>query len=51
MIDTSDSIVLTQRKYCLDLLSDFRLLASKIVATPMQSNVALTCDPTDDDPP
>ncbi|GJY04351.1 ribonuclease H-like domain-containing protein [Tanacetum coccineum] len=38
------------RKYWLDLLSDFTLLACKPFVIPLDQNVSITSEPTDDDP-
>ncbi|GJW79123.1 ribonuclease H-like domain-containing protein [Tanacetum coccineum] len=35
-------LCLSQRKYCLELLSEYGLLACKLAATPMQQNVSLS---------
>lgn len=49
VLDNKDGICLSQRKYCLDLLSDYGLLACKPAATPMQQNVSLSHVETESD--
>ena len=48
--DIENGICLNQRKYCLDLLSEYGMLACKPAKTPLQSKLVLTNEPTDDDP-
>nr|GEV76025.1 hypothetical protein [Tanacetum cinerariifolium] len=38
------------RKYCLELINEFGLLASKTSYIPMQPNISLSSEPKDDDP-
>ncbi|GJT37724.1 putative RNA-directed DNA polymerase [Tanacetum coccineum] len=46
VIDTDRGLCLSQRKYCLDLLSDFGLLACKPSATPLEQNLTITNEPS-----
>lgn len=39
VIDVDNGVVLTQRKYCLDILSEYGLLACKPAAIPMLVNI------------
>jgi hypothetical protein len=48
--DIESGICLNQRKYCLDLLSEYGMLACKPAKTPLQSKLVLTNEPTDNDP-
>jgi hypothetical protein len=48
--DTNDGICINQRKYCLDLLSEYGMLACKPAKTPLQSKLVLTNEATDNDP-
>ncbi|GJZ31859.1 ribonuclease H-like domain-containing protein [Tanacetum coccineum] len=48
--DTDDGICLSQRKYCLDLLSDFGLLACKPFVVPLEQNTSITSKSSDSDP-
>ncbi|GKC29647.1 ribonuclease H-like domain-containing protein [Tanacetum coccineum] len=41
VLETSNGICLNQRKYCLELIDEFGLLASKPSYIPMQSNISL----------
>ncbi|GJW46010.1 RNA-directed DNA polymerase, eukaryota [Tanacetum coccineum] len=50
VIDTDKGLCLSQRKYCLDLLSDFGLLACKPSATPLEQNLVVSNEPTSTDP-
>nr|GEU36965.1 ribonuclease H-like domain-containing protein [Tanacetum cinerariifolium] len=50
VIDTNNSLCLSQRKYCLDLLSDFGLLACKPSATPHEQNLVIANEPSNSDP-
>ncbi|PWA87488.1 hypothetical protein CTI12_AA130010 [Artemisia annua] len=45
-----DAIEDLKRKYCLDLLSEFGLLACKPSAIPLEQSVYITSEPTDTDP-
>ncbi|GJY17476.1 ribonuclease H-like domain-containing protein [Tanacetum coccineum] len=49
VLETEQGLCLSQRKYCLDLLSDFGLLACKPSATPLEQNLSITNEPTDID--
>ena len=48
--DTNKGICINQRKYCLDLLAEYGMLACKPAKTPLQSKLVLTNEPTDNDP-
>ncbi|GJS99232.1 putative RNA-directed DNA polymerase [Tanacetum coccineum] len=50
VIDTDKGLCLSQRKYCLDLLSDFGLLACKPSATPLEQNLTISNEPSYTDP-
>ncbi|GJY03967.1 ribonuclease H-like domain-containing protein [Tanacetum coccineum] len=50
VLETLNGICLSQRKYCLELIDDFGLLASKPSYIPMQPNISLSSEPKDDDP-
>ncbi|GJW79007.1 putative RNA-directed DNA polymerase [Tanacetum coccineum] len=50
VIDTDRGLCLSQRKYCLDLLSDFGLLACKPSAIPLEQNFTITNEPSSTDP-
>ncbi|GKA10073.1 ribonuclease H-like domain-containing protein [Tanacetum coccineum] len=45
VLDTHQGLFLSQRKYCLDWLSEFGLLACKPSATPLEQNVAISNEP------
>ncbi|GJT12897.1 ribonuclease H-like domain-containing protein [Tanacetum coccineum] len=47
VLKTEQGLCLSQRKYCLDLLSDFGLLACKPTATPLDQNFSLSIEPTE----
>ncbi|GJT56681.1 ribonuclease H-like domain-containing protein [Tanacetum coccineum] len=47
--DNKDGICLSQRKYCLELLHEYGLLAAKHVDTPLPENTTLNYVETDDD--
>ncbi|GJW60703.1 ribonuclease H-like domain-containing protein [Tanacetum coccineum] len=49
VLETDQGLCLSQRKYCLDLLSEFRLLACKPSATPLKQNLTITNEPTEVD--
>ncbi|GKC49517.1 ribonuclease H-like domain-containing protein [Tanacetum coccineum] len=49
VLETEQGLCLSQRKYCLDLLSDFGLLACKPFTTPLEQNLSITNEPTDID--
>ncbi|GJU99891.1 ribonuclease H-like domain-containing protein [Tanacetum coccineum] len=50
VLETLSGICLNQRKYCLELIDKFGLLASKPFYIPMQPNISLSSEPKDDDP-
>ncbi|GKE63013.1 ribonuclease H-like domain-containing protein [Tanacetum coccineum] len=50
VLDTPKGICLNQRKYCLELIDEFRLLAGKPSNLPMQPNISLTSEPGHTDP-
>ncbi|GJX41687.1 ribonuclease H-like domain-containing protein [Tanacetum coccineum] len=49
VLDNKDGICLSQRKYCLELLHKFSLLAAKYVDTPLPENATLNHIESDDD--
>ncbi|PWA62550.1 ribonuclease H-like domain-containing protein [Artemisia annua] len=48
--DTDKGMCLNQRKYCLDLLSEYGMLGCKPAKTPLQSKLVITNQATDNDP-
>ncbi|GJW64924.1 putative RNA-directed DNA polymerase [Tanacetum coccineum] len=50
VLETPTGVCLSQRKYCLELIDEFGLLASKPSYIPMQPNISLSSEPKDDDP-
>ncbi|GKC74741.1 putative reverse transcriptase domain-containing protein [Tanacetum coccineum] len=50
VIDTDKGICLNQRKYKLDLLSKYGMLACKPAKTPLMSKLVISNEATDDDP-
>ncbi|GJR60719.1 retrovirus-related pol polyprotein from transposon TNT 1-94 [Tanacetum coccineum] len=50
LIETNQGLWLSQRKYCLDLLSDFGLLACKPFDVPLEQNLKISNEPTASDP-
>nr|GEU37784.1 ribonuclease H-like domain-containing protein [Tanacetum cinerariifolium] len=50
VIDTENGLCLSQRKYCLDLLTEFGLLACKPSATRLEQNLSMTNEPIVSDP-
>ncbi|GKB94661.1 putative RNA-directed DNA polymerase, partial [Tanacetum coccineum] len=50
VLDTPKGICLNQRKYCLEFIDEFGLLAGKPSNLPMQPNISLTSEPSDTDP-
>ncbi|GKB99882.1 ribonuclease H-like domain-containing protein, partial [Tanacetum coccineum] len=50
VLDTPKGICLNQRKYCLELIDEFGLLARKPSNLPMQPNISLTSKPSDTNP-
>ncbi|GKB46560.1 ribonuclease H-like domain-containing protein, partial [Tanacetum coccineum] len=49
VLENKHGLCLSQRKYCLELLSEYGLLACKPAATPMQQNVSLSHKESDKD--
>ncbi|GJT62024.1 ribonuclease H-like domain-containing protein [Tanacetum coccineum] len=49
VLETDLGVCLSQRKYCLDLLSEYGLLACKPSATPLEQNLAIRNERTDID--
>ncbi|GJY46167.1 ribonuclease H-like domain-containing protein [Tanacetum coccineum] len=49
VLKTGQGLYLSQRKYCLDLLSEFGLLACKPSATPLEQNLTISNKPTEID--
>ncbi|GKD14566.1 ribonuclease H-like domain-containing protein, partial [Tanacetum coccineum] len=49
VLDNKDGICLSQRKYCLELLHEFGLLAAKHVDTPLPENATWNHTESDDD--
>ncbi|GKD71676.1 ribonuclease H-like domain-containing protein [Tanacetum coccineum] len=49
VLDTPKGICLNQRKYCLELIDEFGLLAGKPSNLPMQPNIYFTSEPSDID--
>nr|GEW08474.1 ribonuclease H-like domain-containing protein [Tanacetum cinerariifolium] len=49
VLDNTNGICFSQRKYCLELLNEFRLLAGKPVETPLPEKATLNHIETDDD--
>ncbi|GJU59725.1 putative RNA-directed DNA polymerase [Tanacetum coccineum] len=50
VVETDKGLCLSQRKYCLDLLSEFGLLACKPSAVPLEQNLKVSSEPTLNDP-
>ncbi|GJW38223.1 ribonuclease H-like domain-containing protein, partial [Tanacetum coccineum] len=50
VLGTPTGVCLSQRKYYLELIDEFGLLASKPSYIPMQPNISLSSEPKDDDP-
>ncbi|GJY43586.1 reverse transcriptase domain-containing protein [Tanacetum coccineum] len=50
LIETNQGLWLSQRKYCLDLLSDFGLLTCKPFDVPLEQNLKISNEPTASDP-
>ncbi|GJX05691.1 ribonuclease H-like domain-containing protein [Tanacetum coccineum] len=49
VLDNANGICMTQRKYCLELIHEFDLLAAKPVTTPLPENCVLAVDESDSD--
>ncbi|GKA48795.1 ribonuclease H-like domain-containing protein, partial [Tanacetum coccineum] len=49
VLENQSGICLSQRKYCLELLNEYGLLACKPVATPLQQNIVLSVVETEMD--
>ncbi|GKD50780.1 ribonuclease H-like domain-containing protein, partial [Tanacetum coccineum] len=49
ILENENGLCLSQRKYCLELLSEFGLLACKPAATPLQQNVVLNHKESEND--
>ncbi|GJS89472.1 ribonuclease H-like domain-containing protein [Tanacetum coccineum] len=50
VIETNQGLGLSQRKYCLDLLSNFSSLACKPFVVPLEQNLKISNEPTASDP-
>nr|GEV86139.1 ribonuclease H-like domain-containing protein [Tanacetum cinerariifolium] len=50
VLETPTGVCFSQRKYSLELIDEFGLLASKPSYIPMQPNISLSSEPKDDDP-
>nr|GEW30909.1 ribonuclease H-like domain-containing protein [Tanacetum cinerariifolium] len=50
VVDTDKGICLNQRKYVLDLLSKYGMLACKLVKTPLMSKLVISNEASDKDP-
>ncbi|XP_071739055.1 uncharacterized protein [Rutidosis leptorrhynchoides] len=51
-VKCSDSLFLALlRKYCIELLDEFGLTGCKPVGAPLETNVSIVSEPTDNDPP
>ncbi|XP_071708189.1 uncharacterized protein [Rutidosis leptorrhynchoides] len=50
ILNNEKGICMNQRKYCLDLLSDYGMLGCKPANTPIESNLYVACDPSEKDP-
>nr|GEX36895.1 ribonuclease H-like domain-containing protein [Tanacetum cinerariifolium] len=50
VLETPTSVCLSQKKYCLELIDESGLLASKPSYIPMQPNISLSSESKDDDP-
>ncbi|KAK1429347.1 hypothetical protein QVD17_11555 [Tagetes erecta] len=42
VVKTKNGLVLSQRKYCLDLLNEFGMLGSKPISNPIEQNIVVT---------
>ncbi|GKD37620.1 ribonuclease H-like domain-containing protein [Tanacetum coccineum] len=50
VLETPNGICLSKRKYCLELIDEFGILASKPSYIPIQPNISLSSESKDDDP-
>ncbi|GJZ15952.1 putative RNA-directed DNA polymerase [Tanacetum coccineum] len=50
VLETPTGVCLSQRKYCLEFIDEFRLLDSKPSYISMPHNISLSSEPKDDDP-
>ncbi|GKC35294.1 putative RNA-directed DNA polymerase [Tanacetum coccineum] len=50
ILEESNSVFISQRKYCLELLQEFGMLACKPISTPMETNHVMAHLPTEKDP-
>ncbi|GKB37409.1 ribonuclease H-like domain-containing protein [Tanacetum coccineum] len=50
VLETPNGICLSKRKYCLELIDEFGILASKPSYIPIQPNIYLSSESKDDDP-
>lgn len=51
VLDTKTGLCLTQKKYCLELLSDFGLLGCKPLSTPIEQNLSINTSEAEKDKP
>nr|GEV81480.1 ribonuclease H-like domain-containing protein [Tanacetum cinerariifolium] len=49
VLDNANGICMNERKYCLDLIHEFGLLAAKPVTTPLPENCVLAVDESESD--
>ncbi|GJU86077.1 ribonuclease H-like domain-containing protein [Tanacetum coccineum] len=50
ILEEIDGVFISQRKYCLELLQEFGMLACKPISTPMETNHVMAHSPTEKDP-
>ncbi|GKD49774.1 ribonuclease H-like domain-containing protein [Tanacetum coccineum] len=50
ILEENDGVFISQRKYCLELLQEFGMLACKPISTPMETNHVMAHLPTEKDP-